>query len=76
MFRRCIKEEKATFADASFSWMFGSLCQLFRIPFDARLVAQAFPPPYDALNLQCALGDLGIRCAMRAADARQLARLP
>ena len=61
---------------AAFLWTAGSLCQLLRIPFDARLVAQAFPPPYDTVNLQQALGDLGIHCGLRKARAAQLARLP
>ena len=58
-----------------FFWTLGSLAQLFRIPFDAQLVAQAFPPPYDTLNLQRALRDLGVTCGLRQAAPAQLAGL-
>ena len=27
-------------------WALGSLCGLYRLPFDGALVAQQFPPPY------------------------------
>lgn len=27
-------------------WLLGSLCGLFRIPFDASLISQSNPPPY------------------------------
>lgn len=27
-------------------WLLGSLCGLFRIPFDASLIAQSYPPPF------------------------------
>ena len=42
----------AILAPATFMWLVAGLAQLFRIPFDAALVGQAFPPPYDRLNLQ------------------------
>jgi len=32
-------------------WSLGSLCQLFRVPFDARLILQRFPPPYTLATL-------------------------
>lgn len=32
-------------------WLLGSLCGIFRIPFDASLVAQSFPPPYTLVSL-------------------------
>ena len=33
-------------------WLLGSMCQLFRVPFDARLILQHYPPPY-ALGSLC-----------------------
>ena len=28
-------------------WLLGSLCSLYRIPFDPKLIEQEFPPPHD-----------------------------
>ena len=42
-------------------WMLGSLCQLFRVPFDARLILQHFPPPYSLASLHEASEALGFR---------------
>ncbi len=44
-----------------FSWLLGSLCQVLRLPYDARLAEQAFPPPYDQARLLTALAELGMR---------------
>ena len=42
-------------------WLLGSLCGLFRIPFDASLIAQNFPPPYTLATLHEAARSLGIK---------------
>ncbi len=42
-------------------WMLGSACQLFRVPFDARLILQHFPPPYTLSSLWEAAQALGFR---------------
>ncbi|MBL8413332.1 MAG: hypothetical protein JNM42_02725 [Propionivibrio sp.] len=42
-------------------WLLGSLCGLFRIPFDASLIAQNYPPPYTLLTLHEAARALGIK---------------
>ncbi len=42
-------------------WLLGSLCGLFRIPFDASLIAQNFPPPYSLATLHEAARALGIK---------------
>ena len=85
MFRRRKKEGGAVIDSpgahqaidsAAFFWIVGSLCQLLRIPFDAGLVAQAFPPPHDTTSLQGVLGDLGIRSGLREASSAQLGTLP
>ena len=75
MFRRREEQPAGEFAAGHFFWALGSLAQLFRIPFAAPLVAQAFPPPYDIVKLQGALRDLGVNCALRSA-AGGVAALP
>jgi subfamily B ATP-binding cassette protein HlyB/CyaB len=42
-------------------WVLGSLCGLFRIPFDATLIAQDFPPPFTLVSVHEAARALGIR---------------
>jgi subfamily B ATP-binding cassette protein HlyB/CyaB len=42
-------------------WLLGSLCGLFRIPFDASLIAQDYPPPFTPLSLHEAARALGIK---------------
>ena len=42
-----------------FLWMLGSLCQIFRVPFDARLILQNYPPPYSLGSLWEAAQALG-----------------
>jgi len=42
-------------------WLIGSLCQLHRLPFDPKLLAQQFPPPYTRLSLHQALVAYGFK---------------
>jgi subfamily B ATP-binding cassette protein HlyB/CyaB len=42
-------------------WLLGSLSGLFRIPFDAALIAQAYPPPHTVATLQEAARSIGLR---------------
>ena len=42
-------------------WTLGSLCQLFRVPFDTRLILQQFPPPYSMATLCRAAASIGFR---------------
>jgi subfamily B ATP-binding cassette protein HlyB/CyaB len=37
-------------------WVLGSLCQIYRIPFDAKLVLQRYAPPYTLATL-CEAGE-------------------
>ena len=56
-------------------WALGSLCGLYRIPFDSALVAQQFPPPYTHGSFHEMARALGIRsgnCALAGADWQQL----
>lgn len=42
-------------------WLLGSLCGLYRIPFDAALVGQTFPPPYTLATFHEAARALGMK---------------
>ena len=75
-FRKSAAPQPAGLDAATFFWTVGSLCQLLRIPFDPQLAKQAFPPPYDTVNLQRLLGDLGIHCGLRKVRAAALVKLP
>src|SRR3954465_15940629 len=44
---------------ADFVWLIGSLCQLNRVPFDAALLVQRFPPRHSSRQLVEALQSLG-----------------
>lgn len=46
-------------------WLLGSLCNLYRIPFDAALVASQFPPPYTLATLHEAARALGFKTGSR-----------
>lgn len=47
-------------------WLLGSLCRLSRVPFDAQLVSQQFPPPHSPLTLREAAHALGFRTGERS----------
>lgn len=55
-------------------WLVGSLCSLFRIPFDAKLVEQAYPPPHTLATFHEAARALGFRSGRveHPADWQQL----
>ena len=46
---------------ADLAWAFASLCNLLRVPFDARLFLQRFPPPASVATLSLAAAALGLR---------------
>lgn len=57
---------------ADLAWAFASLCDLLRVPFDARLFLQRFPPPANVATLAYAAGALGLRmrrCALGAGES-------
>lgn len=56
-------------ASEDFLWSLASLCQIYRIPFDKRIVAGQFPGPYTMLTLVDASTRLGLKCALRPEDA-------
>ena len=43
-------------------WVLGSLCQLYRIPFDGKLILQRFAPPY-TLGTLCEAAESMVRSA-------------
>lgn len=55
-------------------WLLGSLCGLFRIPFDAALIAQNFPPPSTLGTLHEAARALGIKTGHRCTAPHRLAK--
>ena len=57
---------------ADFVWALASLCGAFRIPFDAQLLQQQFPPPLGVAALVRAARELGLRLASRRIPARDL----
>jgi subfamily B ATP-binding cassette protein HlyB/CyaB len=50
-----------TLAPAEFLWALESLARLHRLPFDATLLAQQFPPPYSPETLVAAGASFGVR---------------
>ncbi|MGA8051741.1 MAG: hypothetical protein WCA09_16300, partial [Burkholderiales bacterium] len=44
-----------------FVWLLGSLCRIHRLPFDAALLLQQFPPPHDRAQLVEAARAFGFR---------------
>ena len=41
-------------------WLLGSLCGLFRVPFDTSLIVQDYPPLYSLKTVHEAAGALGV----------------
>jgi len=56
-------------------WLLGSLCQIGRVPFDATLAAQEFPPPHSTVTLHQAARALGFRTGERSVTAAVLPEL-
>lgn len=57
-------------------WLLGSLCNLFRIPFDPTLVADEFPPPHNVATLHEAARGLGFKTGSTALAGLDWQRLP
>lgn len=57
-------------------WLLGSLCNLHRIPFDAKLVAQDYPPPHDLGTLIDALRSLGFQAALSRVEGLDWSTAP
>lgn len=50
-------------------WLLGSLCNLYRIPFDPKLIEQDFPPPHDLNTFHEAARALGFKTGHSAHPA-------
>lgn len=61
---------------ADLIWLLGSLCRMFKLPFDAALVTQQFPPPHNALIFTEAAQALGLHCGWCESGAQALHELP
>jgi len=57
-------------------WLLGSLFGVFRIPFDAALIAQCYPPPYPLTALHDAAHALGIKTGNRPQNGIDWIKLP
>jgi len=57
---------------ADLLWALASLCGVQRVPFDARLLLQQFPPPLSVASLLRAATALGLRMQRSAIPARDL----
>ena len=56
-------------------WAMGSLCALNQKPFDAELLARAYPPPYEIGSFEQAATGLGFRVKRLSVSAREAAGL-
>ncbi|NWG88140.1 MAG: peptidase domain-containing ABC transporter [Hydrogenophilaceae bacterium] len=57
-------------------WLLGSLCNRYRIPFDAALIAQEFPPPYTLATFHEAARSLGFKTGSRGLSGLDWQSLP
>lgn len=58
------------------TWLLGSLCALFRIPYDAHLVSQAYPPPFTTVSFHDAARALGLHTGESRMQGIDWLRLP
>src|SRR5205823_9251132 len=58
---RCVVRPHTPIEVADLAWAFASLCNVLRVPFDARLFLQRFPPPANVGTLSLAADALGLR---------------
>lgn len=56
------------------AWALRSLCQIYRIPFDAQLLEHRFPPPHDVAELLHAARALGFEPSAEEVSGGRLAR--
>jgi ATP-binding cassette, subfamily B, bacterial HlyB/CyaB len=61
---------------SEFVWALQTLCVLHRRPFDADLLLQQFPPPYDDAALVRAARGLGFKSQLRSVESQSLDQLP
>jgi subfamily B ATP-binding cassette protein HlyB/CyaB len=57
-------------------WLLGSLSGLYRLPFDAALVSQEFPPPYSIATFHEAARSLGLKTGSVGIEQIDWQKLP
>lgn len=57
-------------------WLLGSLSGLYRLPFDANLVAQEFPPPYTLATFHQAARSLGLKTGEASLEGADWQKFP
>ncbi len=57
-------------------WLLGSLSGLYRLPFDAALVSQEFPPPYSIATFHEAARSLGLKTGSVGIEQINWQKLP
>jgi len=57
-------------------WLLGSLSGLYRLPFDAALIAQQFPPPYSISTVHEAARSLGLKTGSLSVAGIDWQKLP
>jgi len=67
---------RAELGAAQFAWLIGSLCHIHRLPCDAALLLQQFPPPHDRALLLEALRAYGFRTGEALLDRERLKAAP
>ena len=65
-----------SYTQIDFVWALQTVCAVHKKPFDAALLLQQFPPPYDEAALVRAAQALGFRSQLRDVPLEQLAQLP
>src|SRR5258705_7931531 len=79
MQQQAVQEEAAEELGIStehFVWVLGSLCRIYRVPFDATLLVQQFPPPYARHSLIEAARALGFKAGELALSDSKLREAP
>jgi ATP-binding cassette, subfamily B, bacterial HlyB/CyaB len=67
---------RESYTQPDFVWALQTVCALHKKPFDAALLLQQFPPPYDEAALVRAAQALGFKSQLRDVPLEQLAQLP
>ncbi|MGB4116939.1 MAG: peptidase domain-containing ABC transporter [Polaromonas sp.] len=67
---------RESYTQPDFVWALQTVCAVHKKPFDAALLLQQFPPPYDEAALVRSAQALGFKSQLRDVPLEQLAHLP
>jgi len=70
------RARQQTLARDDLLWLLGSLCNRYRVPFDAALIAQEFPPPCTVATFHEAARSLGFKTGNRGLSGLDWPSLP